>query len=88
MNYALGVGASLQRLLERIQGQVRMHRASDAPADDAARRHVDDESHVDEPRLKIWSLRQTWGGSGNDTPNALRLRRAGQLWIVIVHSKL
>src|SRR5262249_37411437 len=50
MNHALGVGASPQRLLERIQDQVGVHRASDAPADDAARKHIDDESHVDEPR--------------------------------------
>jgi len=27
-----------------------MHRAGDAPADDAARKHIDDESHVYEPR--------------------------------------
>src|SRR5215467_7476029 len=50
MNHAFGVGASPQRLLERIQDQVRMHRAGDTPADDAARKHIDDESHVDEPR--------------------------------------
>src|SRR5262245_53138970 len=50
MNHAFGVGASPQRLLERIQDQVRMHRAGDTPADDAARKHIDNESHVDEPR--------------------------------------
>src|SRR5262247_3691110 len=27
-----------------------MHRAGDTPSDDAARKHIDDESHVDEPR--------------------------------------
>src|SRR5262245_20055760 len=50
MNHALGVGTSPQRLLERIQDQVRMHRAGATPADDTARKHIDDESHVDEPR--------------------------------------
>src|SRR5262249_34718520 len=35
-----------ERLLERIQDQVRMHRAGDTPADDAARKHIVDESHV------------------------------------------
>jgi hypothetical protein len=27
-----------------------MHRAGDTPADDAARKHIDDESHIYEPR--------------------------------------
>src|SRR5215471_14916539 len=46
MNHALGVRASPQSLLKRIQDQFSAHRASDAPADDAARKHIDDESHV------------------------------------------
>src|SRR5262245_46061709 len=50
MNHAPGSRASPERLLERIQDQVGAHRAGDAPADDAARKHIDDESHVDEPR--------------------------------------
>src|SRR5262245_50262609 len=50
MNYSLGVRASPQSLLKRIQDQFSAHRASDAPTDDAARKHIDDESHVDEPR--------------------------------------
>src|SRR5215470_9722240 len=50
MNHALDLRTSPQRLLKRIQDQVRMHRAGDTPADDAARKHIDDESHVDEPR--------------------------------------
>src|SRR5262249_17010987 len=33
-----------------IQDQIRMHRAGDTPADDAARKHIDDESHVYESR--------------------------------------
>src|SRR5262247_2704851 len=50
MNHAFRIGTSPQRLLKRIQDQVRMHRAGDTPSDDAARKHIDDESHVDEPR--------------------------------------
>src|SRR5262247_1811380 len=50
MNHAFRIGTSPQRLLKRIQDQIRMHRAGDTPADDAARIHIDDESHVDEPR--------------------------------------
>src|SRR5262245_9429389 len=50
MNHAPGSGASPQRLLKRIQDQVGVHRAVDAPADDAARKHIDDEGRIDEPR--------------------------------------
>ena len=39
-----------ERLLERIQDQVGAYRAGDTPADDAARKHSDGESNVDEPR--------------------------------------
>src|SRR5499426_3809907 len=49
MNHAFRIGTSPQRLLKRIQDQIRMHQAGDTPADDAARKHIDDESHVDEP---------------------------------------
>src|SRR4030095_10953364 len=44
-----GAGASPQRLFKRIQDQIRMHRAGDTPAYDAARKHIDNESHVYEP---------------------------------------
>src|SRR5262245_27007864 len=50
MNHAFRIGTSPQRLLKRIQDQIRMHRAGDTPADDAARKHIDDESHVYESR--------------------------------------
>src|SRR5262249_41944937 len=50
MNHAFDLRTSPQRLLQRIQDQVRMHRAGDAPADDTTRKHIDDESHVYEPR--------------------------------------
>src|SRR5215470_4877723 len=50
MNHSPGSGASPQSLIERIQDQVSMHRAGNAPADDAARKHIDDEGHVDETR--------------------------------------
>src|SRR5262245_7539994 len=49
MNHAFRIGTSSQRLLKRIQDQIRMHRAGDTPADDAARKYIDDESRVDEP---------------------------------------
>src|SRR5688572_20511251 len=48
--HSFGPRARPQRLLKRIQDQVSMHRAGDTPADDAARKHIDDESHVYEPR--------------------------------------
>ena len=42
--------AGVQCLLERVEDQLRMHRAAHPPADDAAREHVDHERHVNEAR--------------------------------------
>src|SRR5215204_2636137 len=39
-----------ERLLQCVQDQVGVHRAGHAPADDASRKDIDDECHVDEPR--------------------------------------
>lgn len=38
--------ARVQRLFERIQNEVRAHRRTDAPTDDATGKHVDHERHV------------------------------------------
>jgi hypothetical protein len=40
--------ARIQRLLQRVEHEVGVHRAADAPAHDGPRVHVDHEGHVDE----------------------------------------
>ena len=42
---ALGL-AGVQRLLQRIEHEVRAHGTADPPAHDAPSKHVDDEGHV------------------------------------------
>ena len=42
-------GAIVERLLQRIEGQVAAQRGRRPPADDPPREHVDDERHVHEP---------------------------------------
>lgn len=40
--------AGIQRLLQRVEHEVRPHRTADPPADDVAREHVHDEGDIDE----------------------------------------
>ena len=49
MDDTLGAGTRPQRLLRRVEDQLRVHRARYAPTNDAASEHVDHEGDVDEP---------------------------------------
>jgi hypothetical protein len=48
MDEAGAIGPRVERLLERIESQVRAQRGIHAPADDPSREDVDDERDVDE----------------------------------------
>jgi len=50
MDEILETGASVDRLLQRIERQVASKRVRDAPAHDPSREDVRDEGHVDEAR--------------------------------------
>ena len=65
----------MQSLLQRVKHKPRMRRAGDAPADNPARKSIDNESDTKESQSKsrrsIFKPSGTLGGSENATKHAL-----------------